>query len=365
MALRGNFRILILYDVAEVLDLEKLRQAMGAKPEPAKPAFARRTPEYVRLEQPPLVETVQGLELPAGFLLPCTLKYYSFAVVSVQLTVPFDCGWDELLRQTSRWMDTADTEPAARAFVFERLERLMPGTARHIDRWLEEDYLVIELAEIEEPGESHATAADLVSWHKSEIVQLVRGETQAMARKAVEETLQNSISYYQCDLVVVSSSGALVYDRPEEAAATAIILEYAKMQLLEFRYYDNLMTRLLTRVYDTLERKQNILLSRWTIPREATRVNRIRMDTMELTERVDNAIKFVSDAHYARVYRLAENSMGVREYRELVDEKLRTVGELYGFMTDQFNQAREFVLELAIAVLCMLDVLLIFLFRAS
>jgi uncharacterized Rmd1/YagE family protein len=79
---------------------------------------------------------------------------------------------------------------------------------------------------------------------------------------------------------------------------------------------------------------------------------------MELTERIDNAIKFVSDVYYARVYRLAASRLGVSDYRKLVDEKLRTMGELYDFMVDQFNESRSFVLELAVAVMALLDVIL-------
>ena len=80
---------------------------------------------------------------------------------------------------------------------------------------------------------------------------------------------------------------------------------------------------------------------------------------MELTEKIDNAIKFVSDIYYARLYRLAATRMGVPDYRGLVDEKLRTVGELYNFMVDQFNEARSFVLELGVAILVLLDVILL------
>ncbi len=40
---------------------------------------------------------------------------------------------------------------------------------------------------------------------------------------------------------------------------------------------------------------------------------------MELTERVDNAIKFVSDIYYAHVYiALPQARIGVNEYRALV-----------------------------------------------
>jgi hypothetical protein len=161
-------------------------------------------------------------------------------------------------------------------------------------------------------------------------------------------------------LVVPGGSAAFVYDRSEDAEATSQVLEYAKVQLLEFRYYDGLMTRLLSEIYAALERKRNFLFSRWSVPRDAQRFNTIRLDVMELTERVDNAIKFVSDIYYARLYELAAARIGVPEYRDLVDEKLRTAGELYDSMIDQFHDSRSFVLEVAVAILAVLDVVLLF-----
>jgi hypothetical protein len=81
---------------------------------------------------------------------------------------------------------------------------------------------------------------------------------------------------------------------------------------------------------------------------------------MELTEHIDNAIKFVSDIYYARVYRMAAKRIGVADYRTLVDEKLRTAGDLYNYMIDQFNESRSFVLEVGVAILALIDVLLLF-----
>jgi hypothetical protein len=53
----------------------------------------------------------------------------------------------------------------------------------------------------------------------------------------------------------------------------------------------------------------------------------------------------------------------VPDYRGLVDQKLRTAGELYRFMVDQFNQTRSFVLELAVVIILIVD--LAFLFRGK
>ena len=357
--MRGGLRILLFYDVAEALDLQRLRNLLGSRGTPTQPEFSRRTPEYVRFEQVPIVEPVQPLALADGERLACSLKYYAYGVVRAQLEVPFDCDWDELLPQASRWMNIAPVEPLMRELVRQHLTRLEAAVVKPSPDWLQEDYLVIELQNIRDEHGAAPTASELVSDHAGQIVQLLRGETVPLAARATEETLQASASYYASDLVVVGSSAALVYDRPEDAAATIQILEYAQTQLLEFRYYDNLMTRVLAEVYSALDRKRNILLSRQTLTRDANRLNTIRLDVMELTERIDNAIKFVSDIFYARVYRLAASRAGVPDYRALVEQKLRTAGELYDVMVNQFNEARTFVIEVLIALLCLLDVILL------
>ena len=64
----------------------------------------------------------------------------------------------------------------------------------------------------------------------------------------------------------------------------------------------------------------------------------------ELTERADNAIKFLSDMFSARLYKLAASKVGVPDYKDLVKQKLQTAEDLYRFMVDQFNQSRAFVL---------------------
>lgn len=355
--LRGSFRILFLYDVAEAIDLGKLRQLLGPRSGTVKETLPRRTPEYIRFEEPPVVEPSECFTVQTGECVTCSIKYYQFAAVVVQLDVPFDCDWKDLLCRVPRWVDPVDIEPQTREVLRSHLKKVMPAVVRPTEDWVQEDYLIINLQSVLD-GE-RPNAEELLRAKGQEIAQMVRGESTLLAAKTTEEVLQASASYYPSDLTVVGSSAAFVYDRPEDAAATSQVLEYAKMQLLEFRYYDGLMTQLLSNVYAALEQSRNILLSRWSFPRRAQDFNTIRLDVMELTERIDNAIKFVSDVYYARVYRLAASRMGVGDYRNLVDEKLRTMGELYDFMTDQFNEARSFVVELGIAILALLDVILL------
>ena len=144
-------------------------------------------------------------------------------------------------------------------------------------------------------------------------------------------------------------------------AETAIqLLQYANSQLLEFRHYDELLTRELESVYDFLETGGTGLWSRWRTAHAASKLHTVLLDVGELTERADNAIKFLSDMFSARLYKLAASKVGVPDYKDLVQQKLRTAEELYHFMIDQFNQSRAFVLELMVVVILIIELIWIF-----
>jgi hypothetical protein len=188
----------------------------------------------------------------------------------------------------------------------------------------------------------------------------VRGESSPLSEEEQAEALRGALSYYPSDLAVVGWTAAFVYDTPLGAAPTMQLLEYANAQLLEYRHYDAVLTQVLEDVYRTLDRGTGFR-ARWRLAREAAHLNTILLDIRELTERTDNAIKFLSDMFYARLYRLAASRVGVPDYRNLVEGKLRTAGDLYTFMVGQFHQSRAFVLELMIVLILIID--LVFLFK--
>src|SRR5262249_12016905 len=148
-------------------------------------------------------------------------------------------------------------------------------------------------------------------------------------------------------------------DTPQDAVPAIQLLEYANTQLLEYRHYDEVLTSVLSKVYRSLERRSTVF-ARWRMAREAEDLNTLRLDIIELAERTDNSIKFLSDMFYARLYRLAEDRVGVGDYRRLVDSKLRTAGDLYSFMMNEFHQGRAFVLELMVVIILIIDLVVLF-----
>jgi len=187
----------------------------------------------------------------------------------------------------------------------------------------------------------------------------MRGETPPLSEGEEREVLSSSLSYYPTDLLVVGWLAAIVYDTPEGAAPLIQLLEYANTQLLEYRRYDEILTGVLKDAYAALERRGGIF-SRWRLAGDAEQLNRLRLDVVELTERADNAIKFLSDMFYARAYRLAAAKVGANDYRALVDQKLRTAEELYEFMVNEFREARSFFLEVAVIIILIIELVPIF-----
>lgn len=355
---RGYFRILNFFDIAEAVDLEKLRSLLGPQAAPRSPGFVHLAPEYAQAQYPPLEESLETLVLPSGEKLDVKIKYYWFGVAAVHLATPFQCDLDCLSGESYRWMNAPEVEKAAEDLLRDRLERFRPGLIKPSTKWLDEDYLVIDIQSAQHADGRAPTGAELLEQYGDALTQLVRGELTPLSATERDEILRGALSYYPTDLIVAGWAAALVYDKPDATSAIIDLLEYANTQLLEFRYYDELLTTLLSNVYSSLEGRESFL-SRWRLPRRAGRLNRLRLDIMDLAERTEYAVKFISDTYYARVYRLISSRIGVEDYRALVSEKLKTAGELYDFMVAQFNERRMFVLELVVAVLVALDVILL------
>jgi len=350
----GAVLVLIQFDVCEEIKLDQLREIFGARTV-QQPSFKHPTPGYVRYQRPPVVEPIEALVLESGERLEGQIKYYDYGVLSVVLELPFAGDWDKLVRLGSRWVWDVDFAGHASRIVREKLQRAAPALVKPYSEWLSEDYFIFHVRELA----GSPSGAEVVTTQGAQIAQIVRGETVALSDGERNEILQSRISYYVNDLAVIGYNAAFLYDSAAGAETAIQLLEYANSQLLEFRHYDELLTRELESVYDFMD-KGTGTLARWRLARAASKLHTVLLDVNELTEHADNAIKFLSDMFSARLYKLAASKVGVPDYKDLVTQKVRTAEELYRFMVDQFNQSRAFVLELMVVIILVVELVYFF-----
>jgi hypothetical protein len=352
--LRGSVLVLIQFDVCEEIRLDELRKLFPART--AEASF-KKAPAYVRYQRPPVEETLEPLVLDSGERLAGEIKYYDYGVVSLEFELPFSGTWDTLIELSCRWTSDTNFEKLASRVARQKLERAAPALIKpYKGEWLQEDYFIFHVREID----GSPSADDLLSSQRNHIAQVVRGETATLSEGERQEILGSRISYYPHDLAVIGWNAAFIYDTQAGAETAIQLLQYANSQLLEFRHYDELLTKELENVYDFLEKGGTGTWARWRTARAASKLHTVLLDVNELTERADNAIKFLSDMFSARLYKLCAAKVGVPDYKDLVKEKLQTAEDLYRFMVEQFNQSRAFVLELMVVVILIIELIYFF-----
>jgi len=352
--LHGTIRALLLFDISEEIDLERLRPLVGAAAGKREPAFRGPSPDYVRYEQPPVADIIGACEPFERWPIQGRVRYFNYGIASVELRAVFSSvAWTDVISLANRWVLSDELEKRARELLRSRVNLIKPALVKPYDHWLAEDYYVIQVDPVA------LTADDLVREFGNEITQIVRGEELLLSQNERQEVLSASMSYYPQDLLVVGWVAAFVYDTAEGAAPTIDLLEYANSQLLEFRHYDEVLTGVLADVYKQLEKKRRGF-ARWTLVRQAEKLNTLRLDYREVVERTENAIKFLSDMFYARAYRLAASRIGVPDYRNLVNAKLSDARDLYDSLVNEFHQSRAFLLEVMVVVILLIEIAFLF-----
>jgi hypothetical protein len=350
----GSVLVLIQFDVCEEFRLDQLQQSVNARTL-SKPITKQTAPAYVRYQRPPVVGPLEPLTLESGEQLLGEIKYYDYGVVSVMFRHEVAGGWDTLVQLASRWVWDIDFASRAEPIVRKYLQRISGAMVKPYPRWLSEDYFIFHIRE----AAGSPLPSELVRNHGQAIAQMVRGEKAPLSEGECSEVLGSRMSYYANDLSVIGWNAAFLYDTPTGAETAIQLLEYANSQLLEFRHYDELLSAVLDGAYDSFGKDSGVF-ARWRLARSATSLHAVLLEVVELTERADNAIKFLSDMFAARLYRLAAARVGVPDYRDLVEQKLKIAEELYHYMLDQFNQSRAFLLEVTVVIILLVELFLAF-----
>jgi hypothetical protein len=223
---------------------------------------------------------------------------------------------------------------------------------------LSEDYVVYAVCELGKP----APADDLLSEWGKEIAATLRGERLPLSNQEREAVLQRRISYLADDLVVPTWNAAFVYDTPAGVEATLDIIEFANSQLLEYRYYDELLDQKLTAIYAEMQRPR--WYDRWRglkYARAARQVHALFIEVNELTDRAENTLKFVGDIYAARVFTLVGDRLGLGSWKADVEAKLETLDDIYRFAVEESSMSRGEFLELTIVLILVFELVLIFL----
>jgi hypothetical protein len=353
----GSLTAFFLFDVAEAIDLSLLQKAIGVGAAEARFVPKSGAPSYFQYAVSPLVVDGATLGVPTVEGFTARLKFFDYGVVSLALTRPFSGDWPQLVGLAQRYIENEALERQAEAAVRTAVQSLDASIAAVRSDWLSEDYLVVSVTALD----THLTTEQLLGQRSAEIALLVRGEQHALSPQEQDDILRNRLSYLADDLVVPTWNAAFVYDSETGAQAALEIFEFANSQLLEFRYYDELLERELKRIYAQLQHPQRFdsIAGRGYI-KATHQLHALFIDVNEITDHTQNALKMIGDIYAARLFQLVATRLGVGLWKASVEDKLETLDDIYRFAVEQIAIARGQLLELTIILILVFELVLFF-----
>jgi len=348
-----------LFDIAETANLGAIPDLIGGPAIPARLAPKSPMPAYVQYDKPPISFDGDLIGIPdiAGFR--PRFRVYDYGVISLALSRPYDDGsWEGLVELGQDLIENEELGRLAEKHSRAVVNRLEPALSGLRQEFLSEDYLVFALHELERPLQGD----DITERHGDAIAAMLRGERQRLSRQEIDTVLKHRISYLANDLAIATWNAAFVYDTPAGAVATLEIIEFANSQLLEFRYYDQLLDHQLSLIYTALQRPR--WYDKWIgsrYRRAARMVHALFIDVNELTDRTENALKFIGDIYAVRLFALVGARLGLDTWKANVQAKLKTLDEIYGSTVEQSSISRGHFLELVVVLILVLELVLLLL----
>jgi hypothetical protein len=352
----GVLHLFVAFDWGDEVNLEQARQLVPAAIHDL--PRRRRTPSSIAYRPPPLRFQIQAerLELPGVGTVPCSVEVtvFDFGAVSTAFRVPFALP-AEALSQLAGWL--ADPHPVVRAarIALQPLHgKLLPAIQDPL--WqddLSEEYFVFQLV----PGPSSPSPEQLLRPQSAWLAGLLRLEAGSLSDEEITEALRLHISYSPGDLLVPDWASAVLLDR--DCEETLQTIEFANLQLLEFRHIDNRLDANLAAAYRMIHSVVHSRLPFWHRPARSLRVlGELRVEANGLFERTGNVLKLVGDQYLARVYRLLSIRFHLEEWEQSIQRKLDVAEGVYRVVSDQSDTYRTEFLEVVVIFLILLEVVL-------
>ncbi|NKF20985.1 hypothetical protein G7Y82_01565 [Solimonas sp. C16B3] len=353
-----------LFDVAYSIDLARLETLWAQRPGGAsrRGGFRKTPPKAVAFDVPPLVLPLEPVTVDLGHhahTAQVEVRVYDFGAVSIALRIAVThCEWrayTALLNEVDRHIGPAVEHPLWEHLLARLFDVAGAAFERPNRSGLQEDYLYGIVRAFEQP----VPPASLID--DRGLVELLSGETVPLGEGTRRDLLRQRFSYYEDDLVVLTWDRAFIYD-PRGDSDVADVLEIANAQLLEMRYYDELLDDELPHMYDLVEAAQRALLP--GAPRRyaelARRLYGLVAEVTELKERVDNALQVTEDVYLARLYSAALDLFRVAGFSQAVDRKLAIIRDTYIALYDEASGRRAELLELTIVLLILFEIVMAF-----
>lgn len=354
---KGRILVYRVYDIGEEINLEAAEKILQQE------TTARAKFRLKKINQAAVVVSNDPLSVALGnynyidhginFNPEITAKIWEFGTLSLTLDFPIAEGTSiSELREISDKIQNYDLlDSYARNKARELAQQIKPAMGK-INEWsVNEDYI---LYFIESFKRDYSDAADI--FQEEDLAALIVNEEKDVLSSQIRERIYSSkLQYYKNDMAVIDWNSAFIIE-PTGSLDIPDVIEFSLNQLLEMRYYDDLLDKKLREIYSAVELKEmNIFSSRYTdLALDAAQKY---IEIAEIVESVENSLKVIGDLYHSTVFRTASSKFRFSDWQNSIDNKLNNLAELCKLLLDNINSKRSHLLEIVIIALISIELI--------
>jgi hypothetical protein len=359
----GEVVYVYAFDVAYELTREPIAQLLGQQVVPFTFDSSRRHPRHHFFYKPQMIRLppMERVGPHGPVKLERVIKLLPVGAISITVRVPFEVDEvEDLVCYHDLHFDTGSLNFDVRLLAEAVHRELAPYAIRPVPHLVDEEaYTVFCLNAPMSNAEGQPLSAEhWLQAHRRQVAALLTQETDTalLSKQEAEESTGRYLSYYQNDIIVVDWDAALIVDEESDFDESLYVMELANLQLAELEAYDRMLDDSLERSYRDLSRSG--LRGSRHVFRE---LREMRIDMTRVADELMNITKFFGDWHLARLYAQLAARFHLGDWHRAVEEKLKTLDELYEILKHDQNNRWMLLLEVTIVLLFIIDLVILFL----
>jgi hypothetical protein len=348
------------FDVAYEMTRQPVRELLGQPVAQFQVDASKRSPRQLFFYRPQMVRLppIERIGPRGPVRLERTVKLLPVGAISVTVRVPFTVERieDLVAYHDLRFSDGSFLYDHVRDLAEQVRRELAGHYIRAVNRLTDEEaYTVFCLKPLKTPDGESIRAEDWLHANRREIAAVLTEEPDPrhLSDQEADESSSRYLSYYDCDVTIVDWDAAMVVDEPRYWDEVLYVMELSNLQLAELEAYDRILDDAVERSYRDLSRKQFRGLRATRIQRE---LREIRIDLARLQDELSNITKFFGDWHLARIYQTISSRFHLQDWHHTIDEKLKTLDEMYQLLRHELNNRWMMILEVTIVLLFVVDI---------
>lgn len=353
---RGKILVYRFYEIGNEVDLPKATEVMQQKQNTTRFRLDRPGKSAMVIAMEPLTVHLGAIEVnlsDSKVVAELDIRVWNYGGMSVCFHIPLPAGilWSDLVRLAS-WLERdEELDKLARSKARDFQNEISSAIPVLNDWATHEDYVVYYLQEVEGIPEGAHQLFD-----KANVSALILAEPKDNLSDQVKKNLRDSVlQYTQHDLALIDWNSALVIE-PSGSMDVPMVIEFANSQLLEMRFYDDLLDEKLDALYKSVAGQRPGIFSN-AYSRLGEEAGQIYLEIAEVVENVENSLKVVGDFYLATVFRAASTRFRFKDWQTSINEKLGNLAEVSKLLHSQVSESRSHWMELIIIALIAVELI--------